>query len=193
MVMLRQRLPAARMTHASTQRLFFALRPEPPTREALVARARHLEPTYRARWVRPARYHVTLQFLGAREHFSSGFIRLAIRAAGDVHAAAFRWYPDCISGFPAKRPPCIACAREAGAPLHVLHQALGKALGDHGIAMHDERPWRPHVTLGYGCGDVVADTTIPAVDFPVRAFFLLHSVPGEKNYREVGCWSLSGA
>ncbi|HET6587064.1 MAG TPA: RNA 2',3'-cyclic phosphodiesterase [Oleiagrimonas sp.] len=176
----------------ATQRLFFAALPDAPARAQLAALAERLKQDYPARWIRPSRYHLTLCFLGAREGFEASFIEQARQAASRVHMAAFVWRPDRVAGFRAARPPCVLRADAVDASLQHLHQTLLEALVQQGVSVSDRHRYLPHVTLGYGRDRAMTARTVPTVAFPVRAFVLLHSVPGEADYRELGRWPLDG-
>jgi len=176
----------------ATQRLFFAAWPDASTRTRLAALVGQLKQDCLARWIRPSRYHLTLCFLGTREGFDASFIEQARQAASRVHVEAFVWRPDRVAGFRAARPPCVLRKDATDASLQHLHQTLLEALAQQGVSVSDRRRYLPHVTLGYGRDRAVTARTVQAVAFPVRSFVLLHSVPGETDYRELGRWPLDG-
>lgn len=181
------------MSAAARHRLFFAAWPDASARKRLADLAGRLKPDYPAHWVHPSRYHLTLCFLGALEQVPTVLVEHARQAATSVRLPAFAWHPDHVAGFRAPRPPCVVRTSVPDASLQCLQQTLSGALVTHGIAMADRRRYVAHVTLGYGHGRIIQDRDMPPMDFPVRSFVLLHSAPGEREYRELGCWSLAGA
>ncbi len=182
------------MPAGASHRLFFAAWPDAPARERLAALVGRLKPDYPARWLRPSRHHLTLCFLGAWEHVPATLIGRAMQAADSVRMPALDWRPDRVGGFRAPRPPCVLRASTTDAGLQHLHRALLDACAARDIIVADRRPYVPHVTLGYGRqGRVIADRKVLAVDFPIHAFVLLHSVPGAGEYHELGRWPLPAA
>lgn len=181
------------MPAAACHRLFFAIWPDARARGCLADLAAQLKPDYPARWIRPSRYHLTLCFLGTFEQVPAALVEHARLAANDVRERTFVWHPDRVTGFRAPRPPCVVRAGIPDASLQRLHQVLSGALVAHGIAMADRRRHVAHVTLGYGHGRGIGDRDVPAMDFPVRSFVLLHSAPGAREYDELGRWPLTGA
>jgi 2'-5' RNA ligase len=121
-------------------RVFLALWPEAPVRDALVARAQAWDWPDQVRRTRPERLHVTLHFLG---NVDAGLLPRMQQALGVP-------WPGCELELDTPRiwPGGIAVL-EAGtvpAELAALHTALGERLQALGIAV-EERRYRPHVTL----------------------------------------------
>lgn len=160
-------------------------------RKPLAALVGRLKPEYPARWVRPSRHHLTLGFLGAGEQVSPERIERAVQAASGVRAPALVWRPDRVSGFRASHPPCVLRAATTNAELQRLHRTLLDALAARDVRVADRRPYVPHITLGYGRNGAIAERNLHALDFPIRSFVLLHSVPGASEYRELGRWPLA--
>ncbi len=176
------------------QRLFFALTPDEATRRRCADLARRLAAERAARWVSPRRYHLTLAFLGRRACFAPACIDGLRAAAQAVRAGPFTWQADHVAAFPGHRPPCVLAGRHCNAALQRLRDGLVDALAERGL-LPDEgsRPYRPHVTLGYGLGNTVGTEPLPEpLTWPAAAFRLLLSVDGEPSYRELGCWPLRG-
>lgn len=173
------------------QRLFFAVWPDASTRTQLNTLAEQLGQDYPARWIHPSRYHLTLCFLDTRDHFPPALIARALQAAANMQIPAFVWRPDCVSSFRVQRPPCVIRASKTSPLLQHLHETLRDALAARDIPVANTRRYVPHVTLGYGRGRIMADRSLPAMDFPVDSFVLLHSMRGENRYRELGRWPLT--
>lgn len=179
------------MSGNAIHRLFFAVWPEAEARRQLEALAEQLGKHYAARWVRPARYHLTLAFVATTHSCPELPIEQALDAAMSVRVSAFAWHPNRVHGFRTSRPPCVLGASRPCAPLQDMHRQLRDALTRADVAVADRRRYVPHITLGYGRGRAIGEMMIPPLDFPVRAFVLLHSVSGESRYRELGRWELA--
>lgn len=176
-------------------RLFFALVPPDAVRERIagVAASMRGQGLLAARWVRPARYHLTLAFLG--DHVTLGETLLAwARAVGEAVAsriAPFAWHADRIDSFRGRQPPCVLRSGADDPHMLALRDALHDELARHALDQFMERRFMPHVTLAY------AECVLPApvwlervVDWPVDAFELLHGEVGHHDYRTLGRWRL---
>lgn len=175
-------------------RLFFALRPDPATRHRLADLARQLSGRYPARWVAPARYHLTLAFMGRYTEYPARDIERLMRAADSVCAAPFTWRPDRVSGFPARHPPCVLRGHDSCAGLSVLRESLVQASVAAGLTLPSEHRYVAHVTLGYGREHVIDEASVAPMTWRAEGFALLHSgdaAPG--NHEVSGHWPLDGA
>ncbi|HET6431301.1 2'-5' RNA ligase family protein [Dyella sp.] len=107
-------LPGLEEPAGPLHRLFFALVPPEPVREQIAATARTLreEGNIQARWVQPARYHVTLAFLGDHPSLRPSLLEAARAAIGKVRVAPFTWQADQVASFQgAGRRVCCAVRR----------------------------------------------------------------------------------
>ncbi|HET7267740.1 MAG TPA: RNA 2',3'-cyclic phosphodiesterase [Oleiagrimonas sp.] len=172
-------------------RLFFAALPDADACAQLSALVERQGRSCRTRWVRPARYHLTLAFLGSNACFREAVAETAMRAAASVRTSAFTWKLDMMRGFCATRSPVVLGASQPFAPLQDLHRRLLDALAGHGVDVPDTRRYVPHVTLGYGGPQAIEPLAVSPVYMAVERFVLLHSVGGERTYRQLGCWSLT--
>jgi 2'-5' RNA ligase len=141
--------------HEKPLRLFVALELPAEVIAALAATQQQVQRggKHPVKWVKPASIHLTLQFLGAVNAEQLPFILTALdsvhdslRAAGDdaalLHLAE-------VGAFPNARRPQTLWVGVAGAlaGLHRAQQAVVAALEPPGFAA-EERPFRPHLTLG---------------------------------------------
>src|ERR1700756_2203657 len=99
-----------RAVHVPMHRLFFALMPDAITRHdinhaAALVQQRH--PGLRARWVKPERFHATLNFLGDFPAIPDQVVEKAIAAADHLRAAPFDWTLDYAASFRGREPPCV--------------------------------------------------------------------------------------
>ncbi|MGY2064587.1 RNA 2',3'-cyclic phosphodiesterase [Blastococcus sp. SYSU DS0619] len=130
-------------------RLFFAVEPPAPARRDL---DRVLAPLRDApgapRWGRPEQWHLTLLFLGAVPELTvPGLVAAAAPAVAATPPMTLR-----LAGggrFGSLRRPQVAWAGLDGdvAPLVALAGRLAAAARDLGLPV-EERPFRPHLTLG---------------------------------------------
>lgn len=176
-------------------RLFFALVPSEAVRARIsdVAASLRAQRALTGRWVQPARYHLTLAFLG--DHVTLGDALLAsARSAGEAAAAQavpFVWTADRIDSFRGRQPPCVLRGGSDVRALLGLWSGLRRELARRALDGHMDRSFVPHVTLAY------AERALPApvmleggVEWPVDALELLHGEAGHRDYRTLGHWRL---
>lgn len=124
-----------------------------PVDEAIIAQLASLQQEFRRAeapvgWVRPEGMHLTLKFLGNMPEAQAPALEAALRRA----AAPFAPFPvrvESIGGFPNPRRPKVVRAgmREDTDTLAALAAAVDAATAALGFAP-EERPFRPHLTLG---------------------------------------------
>ncbi|MEL1266360.1 RNA 2',3'-cyclic phosphodiesterase [Pseudoxanthomonas putridarboris] len=172
-------------------RLFFALVPSEREQQALAELAEGLRPAYpQARWVRPARYHLTLHFLGESDEPRRDLIRTAVDAMGD-------WRADPVA-IALDHLLCLGNPRNPALTLAALHpseavvafwRGLQQRLLRAGFKQHVGRSFVPHLTLGYVPPRTAPVDVSPLVLHP-QAVHLLHSIEGEPDYERLGEWRL---
>lgn len=163
-------------------RLFFALWPDEAIREAMVERRARLGDLSRRR-VPDHNLHATLLFLG-----NQPADRLAqIEAAADgVSAETFRLRLDRFGWF--ARARVVWFGGEAPEAAQALVRQLGEAMHALGLSF-DQRPFRPHVTLFRHVSRRPDFPTPEPIDWPVREFALIESIPG-RPYQVLRKWSV---
>ncbi|KZC34560.1 MULTISPECIES: RNA 2',3'-cyclic phosphodiesterase [Rhodanobacter] len=179
---------------AEVHRLFLALLPDAATRAQLAQAAAALrsgQPGLRARWVKPARYHVTLHFLGDHASLRQDVVAAATAAAQRLRTPSFEWVLDQAAGFRGRQPPCILRSASVPAPLQQLWHELRHALLLAGQGRRLEAGFTPHVTLAYSHGVVLDATPVAPLVWPVDRVALLHSVVGQADYHVLAEWPLS--
>lgn len=169
-------------------RLFFALWPDEPVRNALGEAARPLLEACRGRRVAKRNYHLTLAFLGGVPAARLDEIRAA--AAG-VRAAPFELLLDCHGHWPGPRVAWLGCRRPPEAA-DALAQALWAALEPVGFRP-DKRPFRPHLTVLRGCRQCDWPGPVTPVAWPVRELALVSSetLPEGPHYTLLDRWPLA--
>lgn len=170
----------------SGQRLFFALWPEAPVRDALVSlQRRHAQPA--ARLNHPLDLHMTLVFLGAVEPEQRACL---LEMAATVNTPAFVLQLNRIGSW--RKPNILWAAPEtAPDPLLDLVNALNRGLSRCGLVPED-RAYRPHVTLARKGASVDRQTLGGIPRWPVSEFVLATSGgrPPAARYRVLKKWSL---
>ncbi|NLT58534.1 MAG: RNA 2',3'-cyclic phosphodiesterase [Clostridiales bacterium] len=174
-------------------RLFTAILPDADTDRALQALVLRLrEASLRGNFVRPGNLHLTLIFLG--ELPSPEPARAAMRS---LAAEPFSLTLEGVGRFGRAEQALWWVGVNASAPLQVLHAQLRAALLAQRLDF-DDRPYRPHLTLGRQVRlppDVDPNTLAPkALTMPVRAVSLMRSDRGPEGlvYTELFRQPLSG-
>lgn len=166
-----------------TKRLFFALWPDPQTRQACQALSKSLRTAGRP--VAGHNLHVTLAFLGNVTQSQQQAICLA---ADQVKALALEVMFDRLSFW---KKPAIACltASQFDARLAILAGQLADMARQNGLDV-DSRPYVPHVTL-FRKLNVPLQAEFAPIVWPVSAFCLVESCSTGKGveYRVLQHWS----
>lgn len=184
--------PASGAAHERiTHNLFFALVPDDATRDEMAAtvallRSRHAP---QGRWLKPARYHMTLHFLGSYSELPSEHVAAACEAAGRVQLPAFDLALDRAGHF-AQGIGWLGC--EADGPLLQLWEELHRALAHARVGVRGHAAFKPHVTVLRDARGPLPMEPIAPIAWPVREFVLIDSLLGERNeYRPLGRWKLT--
>ena len=157
-------------------RLFVALWPEPPLRQALAAWA--------APWVgagRPvaaSQLHLTLHFLGSVPQSQLPALRHALHVPAvpcSLQIGGCAHWRDLLVALPLQLPP----------ELGERHARLGEALQVLGLP-RESRAWRPHITLARRhTGPLPPPLATPLV-WPVRSHVLVVSAGGYRVLASFG-------
>jgi 2'-5' RNA ligase len=180
---------------SETHRLFFALMPDAVTRHEInhvAAWVQQQHPELRARWVRPERFHATLNFLGDFPMLTDEAVAKASAAAHGVRAAPFAWALDYVDSFRGREPPCVLRGSQVPEPLLALRRNMHATLVETGLRLRNERQFTPHVTLAYARHALPQATPVPRLVWQVDRFVLVHNVVGKGDYQVLGTWGLSG-
>lgn len=154
---------------AKTARLFFALWPDTILLDALAQAIRPLRKGTSARWIPQARWHITLQFLGAMpldrmDELMSGAGRLLLAPADLTLAQVEHW----------KRQRVLCLTGTAPEPLQVLVSGLRGVVQSVGLEP-ENRPFRIHLTFARHVDGRPILPHIKPVVWPVREFSLVQS------------------
>ena len=187
----------ARIPARTRVRTFVAVFPPLEVREALIGAARELPVTGEVRWVRPAKVHLTLKFLGEVSEDD------LVRAAEALEPVRLRHGPfeaelSGFGAFPSARRARILWAGigEGSDRLRALARDVEASLEPLGFERED-RAYVPHLTLGRARGRPVAleaaETLLTFPRFTVRNVELMESLLGGagSTYSRVAIYPLS--
>jgi len=122
-------------------RLFVAIRPPRPIREALLASMGGISG---ARWQSDDQLHLTLRFIGEVDRHRADDVHAAL---GAIHQARFEAALNGIGAFERRGwPDAVWAGVTPHEPLHALHKKVDAALARVGIGP-DPRAFLPHITL----------------------------------------------
>lgn len=191
------RLPGIAVPMPATDRLFFALLPDPTAAQEIHRRARDVQHAYalQSGLIEPHRLHLSLQHLGNHAGLPASCVDAARRAASRIDFPAFDLCLDRVFTFTGRgreiRPlPCVMTAA-SDVSLQQLHGALGIAMRDCGLVVQS-RILTPHVTMFYD-RTVIEGQVVEPVCFAVRDFVIVHSRIGTgQRYELLGRWPLIG-
>lgn len=156
-------------------RLFVTLWPDEAVRAALRAYRKGWQWPRSAAAMHSDRFHLTLHFLDSQP-------RALLPALTNALAIPFTPF-NLTLGQPDvwRHGSAVLAPSETPAELLDLHAALGQALTGVGIALED-RPFRPHVTMGRLANGAIPPHHTPRIDWHVTGFALVASAPDHGGY-----------
>ena len=154
---------------STTHRLFFALWPNQKTRGGM-ERVQHRFKSYRARWTKPEKLHVTLVFLGDVDAVR---VPAVIDAASGLRVNPFHLVLDYA--MPIYRSGMLwLTPRQPPDELGSLVKELTTRLQPCGFEP-EARRFRPHVTLARKLSGKPNCQQIDPIDWPIDSFALVES------------------
>ena len=177
---------------AEPNRLFFALWPDAPVREACATAARELKLKSQpgGRLVNPERYHMTLLFLG--DFVSAAHEEAALAAAATVRAPPFAMTLDHAGSFARNaQVPWWLGPQQAPPAAQALHVGLREAMHRTGVTP-DRMRFAPHLTIVRDAGRALPGSAIKPIAWDVSEFVLIRSLLDSQppEYRVIGRWPL---
>lgn len=166
-------------------RLFLALWPPGPAREALGALARRVAAETGGRAVPAANLHLTLAFLGEVDPVRESRIPAAVEG---IDAPAFELTLERLGAFPKTGVAWAGCASVPSA-LASLQAQIDARLREAGFDL-ERRAFAPHLTLARRITQPPGRRDIDAVSWRVEAFSLVESAREKGGYRERAAWRL---
>jgi 2'-5' RNA ligase len=178
---------------APTDRLFFALLPEPPA----AAQAGEITEALRApcsltgKALPPRRLHVSLHHVGDFAGLPEAVVQRAKEAAEGLTQSGFPIRFDRAGSFRNRRRamPLVLRGGSGVIPLIAFQDALGKAMARRAFRHVPSNHYTPHMTLLYDSRYVEARDVAP-VEWTAKDFVLLRSFIGKTRYEMLGRWSL---
>ena len=169
-----------------SDRLFFALWPDPDLRQALRTRLDTIAALNEGKQQRPDQWHVTLEFLG---QVPVGRQR-SLRAAADrVHRSSVAIEFDRVEHWRKAQVVCLV-ASHVPVRLAKLVTQLRAELVQEGFAV-EARGFRPHVTLARRVRSAVGERLEPPFLWRADGFALVRSVidPAGSRYEPLHWWN----
>ncbi|MDE2235488.1 MAG: RNA 2',3'-cyclic phosphodiesterase [Gammaproteobacteria bacterium] len=174
-------------SNAETQRLFFALWPPDPLRNAIQKNYRRAVQHSGGKPVPASNFHMTLAFLGSLD--AAGALT-ARRAADSVHAASFDLRLDRLGFWSEAGVLWLGTAQPCAAAGKLATQ-LAQALRAQGLEP-DAKPFVAHLSLARKVNKPGELHTAHALDWHVDGFSLLrsHTQGRSSEYRLLASWPL---
>jgi len=172
-----------------TQRLFFALWPEPELQDQLARAGAALISADRGRLVQPENLHCTLVFLGNVDPDQ----RICVEASADqVRGRPFLLRLDRFGYFRRPQVAWIGCSA-LPPQLSQLVTDLGAGCNSCGFPP-ERRPFEAHLTIARKVRRDPGRPLMMAIDWPVDRFALVESVTSSEGvrYRPLRYWPLAG-
>jgi 2'-5' RNA ligase len=178
---------------AAAHRLFFALVPDAPARQAIESAANDLKAAklIGGRWVAAGKYHLTIRFLGSYQGLPEDTVQSAKAAAAQMKVAPFDFTLDRVTAFRGRfQSPCVMrCAQDSERMLQTLRDQLGERLPAAEFGQERERRFLPHLTIAYS--DRTLAEAIPIAPITSRASELvLISSDAAARYETLARWPL---
>ena len=176
----------------ATDRLFFAIFPDPATAAGVARRAGQLR-TAQGLDGRPLaadRFHITLHHLGDHAGVRRDIVAMATEAAEAVAASPFDVTFDRAGSFHnGGNNPFVLQGGEDLEALKAFQRALGLAMARAGLGRLMSKTFTPHVTLLYD-RRLVAEQPVEPVTWTVGDFTLVHSRLGRTEHVPLARWTL---
>lgn len=145
------------------------------------------------RAVSPDALHISLNNVGMFETHPDAAILLASEAAEMVFMPPFKVALNRLvtwQAAPGQRP-LVLTGDEGVIGVDRLYDALARALGDVGLALHAKPAIVAHMTLARGVAPQPMEIVRPPVEWWVREFALVLIPPGDRR-RVLRTWVLTG-
>ena len=184
-------LPGIEAAAPPTDRLFFAILPDPAAAASIASLAQRLrgEHGLKGKPLPAERLHVTLHFLGDHPGLPRDLVARAGEAAATVDMPPFEIRFDRAGSFSRPRHlPFVLRGSDGVAGLAAFHQMLGATLRKAGLPLGPPASFTPHVTLLYD-DRRVAEQPVEPIVWTAREFVLVDSLIGQGVHRPLARWS----
>lgn len=176
----------------ATDRLFFAIFPDPATAANIARQADHLRTAHGlgGRPLAADRFHITLHHLGDHAGVRRDIVAMATEAAGAIAASPFDVTFERAGSFHnGGNNPLVLQGGEGLETLKAFQRELGLAMARAGLGRWSGKAFTPHVTLLYD-RRLVAEQPIAPMTWTVGGFTLVHSLLGRTEHIPLARWSL---
>lgn len=174
-----------------SQRLFFALWPDPETARAIWEVAGQLVSKVQGRRLSPEQIHLTLAFLGS---INTDKTQCMHQAAAQVFGQAFTLQLDTAGHFPKPQVVWLGTSQMPVA-LKTFQFNLVSQLNRKCDYTPESRPFVPHITVWRKVKRVLLPEYLSPLKWPVDRFVLARSrtIPSGAEYSIVESWPLSAS
>ena len=175
-----------------TDRLFFAIFPDPATAAGIARCADQLRAAHplKGRPLTPERFHITLHHLGDHAGVRRDIVAMASEAAEAIASPPFDVTFDRAASFHnGGNNPFVLQGGDGLDALRAFQRDLGLAMARTGLGKHVNRSFTPHVTMLYDQRLVAVEPVAP-VTWKVEGFTLVHGLLGRTEHVPLQRWSL---
>jgi 2'-5' RNA ligase len=177
---------------AITDRLFFAIFPDPATAATIAQRADALRGAHQltGRPLAPERFHITLHHLGDHAGVRRDIVAMASQAAEAMTTPSFEVAFDRAASFHnGGNNPFVLQGGDGLEALRAFQRDLGLAMARAGLGKLVDRSFTPHVTMLYD-RRLVAEQALSPIRWTVGGFTLVHSLLGRTEHIPLARWTL---
>ena len=176
----------------ATDRLFFAIFPDPATAADIARRADALRTAHRlsGRPLAAERFHITLHHLGDHAGVRRDIVAMAGEAAQAIATAPFEVAFDRAASFHnGGNNPFVLQGGDGLEALKAFQRDLGLAMARAGGGKWVDKTFTPHVTMLYD-RQLIGEQAIEPVRWTVGGFTLVHSLLGRTEHIPLARWTL---
>ena len=179
-------------------RYYFTLVPPPALAQDIERDARLLARRHGARSpVRAERLHVSLHIVQRGREIGADLLEEAIEVGEVIRRPAFDLAFDQVQTFAGERPksggraqyPTVLTCSNGARDLLALYGDIRQQMQRLGLRV-GPRMMVPHLTIWYGPERVPERQLRRAYQWPVRAFWLVHTMPGMRRPEYLAEWAL---
>ena len=175
-----------------TDRLFFAIFPDPLTAGRIAEQADRLRTAHQlsGRPLADERFHITLHHLGDHAGLRRDIVAMAGEAAQALAAAPFEvTFDRAVSFHNGGNNPLVLRGDAGLEALKAFQRDLGLAMARAGLGRLIDKAFTPHVTMLYD-RRAVAEEPVEPVTWTVSGFTLVHSLLGRTEHVPLARWTL---
>jgi 2'-5' RNA ligase len=175
-----------------TDRLFFAIFPDPATAAEVARQADALRATHQlsGKPLAPERFHITLHHLGDHAGVRRDIVSMANEAAETMTTAPFEVAFDRAASFHnGGANPFVLLGGGGLEALEAFQRDLGLAMARAGLGKLVDKSFTPHVTMLYD-RRLVAEQALAPIRWTVGGFTLIHSLLGRTEHIPLARWTL---